>query len=282
MKIIQNIWKLFVLGTIFLAPYVVSAEPVRIDAEILNRFPSSDAYQGIAVDSSYFYTINNRQISQHQKVDGQLLKQWTTAEQSSPSLLHLDSGVVLGRELVAAHSNYPQWPMSSSIEFWDASTLQYKRRHSFGILLGSMTWIDRHEANWWGAFANYDIVQSGMTEPYGGTRNTVVIKFNDQFEVLQQWYLPEEIIERVTPMSNSGGSWGEDGYLYVTGHDHPEIYVMSAPPESDTLQWLATVYVPDLNGQGIAWDRSTNSRELWAIVRSERLALQIRIPEIEP
>ena len=23
-------------------------------------------------------------------------------------------------------------------------------------------------------------------------------------------------------MSNSGGSWGPDGLLYCTGHDHPE------------------------------------------------------------
>ena len=102
-----------------------------------------------------------------------------------------------------------------------------------------------------------------------------------QFNVVQQWRLPDEIIERVTPMSNSGGSWGEDGYLYLTGHDHPEIYVMQAPVESGVLSWVATVQVPGLNGQGIAWDRSSDRNELWAILRPSREALKIQMPRIE-
>ncbi len=144
-----------------------------------------------------------------------------------------------------------------------------------------MTWLDRYEETWWGAFANYDIVQVGMLKPYGETRNTVVVKFDEQFNVVQQWRLPDEIIARVTPMSNSGGSWGEDGFLYLTGHDHPEIYVMRAPLDSAVLSWVATVQVAGLNGQGIAWDRSSDNRELWAILRSSREALKIQMPEIK-
>ena len=40
---------------------------------------------------------------------------------------------------------------------------------------------------------------------------------NDAFQILQRWTLPEEILARMTPMSNSGGSWGRDGFLYLTG-----------------------------------------------------------------
>lgn len=270
-----------IFSAVALIQHSTFAEPPRFDAQILERFPSADAYQAIAVDADYFYTINNRQISQHLKHSGELVAQWNGASKLESPLIHLDSGVVIDGELIAAHSNFPRWPMRSSIEFFDLATLQHKRHHDFGVFLGSMTWLDRFNGDWWGAFGNYDIVQVGMIKPYGETRNTVVVKFDNQFNVEQQWRLPDEIIERITPMSNSGGSWGADDLLYITGHNHPEIYVMKAPVESEVLVWVATVQVPGLNGQGIAWDRSSESNELWAILRESRQALKIWIPEVK-
>ena len=168
--------------------------------------------------------------------------------------------------------------MTSSIEVWDVATLKHIEIHSFGVMLGSFTWLDRHNGSWWGAFANYDIVQRGMTEPYGETRNTVMVQFDDDFEVLQSWSLPAEILRRMSPMSNSGGSWGSDGYLYLSGHDDPEVYVMALPENGSELDWLATVRIPRLNGQGIAWDRSIDGNTLWAILRSTRQVLKIEMP----
>ena len=156
--------------------------------------------------------------------------------------------------------------------------MQHIETHSFGVMLGSFTWLDRHNGSWWGAFANYDIVQRGMTEPYGETRNTVLVQFDDDFEVLQSWSLPAEILRRMSPMSNSGGSWGSDGYLYLSGHDDPEIYVMALPEAGSELDWLATVRLPGLNGQGIAWDRTSDENTLWAILRSTRQVLKIEMP----
>jgi hypothetical protein len=156
--------------------------------------------------------------------------------------------------------------------------MQHIESHSFGVMLGSFTWLDRYNGSWWGAFANYDIVQRGMTEPYGETRNTVMVQFDDDFEVLQSWSLPAEILRRMSPMSNSGGSWGSDGYLYLSGHDDPEIYVMALPEAGSELDWLATVRLPGLNGQGIAWDRSIEDSILWAILRSTRQVLKIEMP----
>jgi len=259
----------------------VFAEPPRFDAQVIERFPSGDAYQAIAVDADYFYTISNEKLSRHHKHNGALVDQWNESAALSSPLKHLDSGVVIDKELVTAHSNFPLWPMRSSIEFFDATTLQHKRRHDFDVYLGSMTWLDRHKNVWWGGFGNYDILRVGDITPYGETKNTVVVKFAAGFTVEQQWRLPDKIIELIKPMSNSGGSWGSDGHLYITGHDHPEIYVMNAPEDSEVLSWVATVNVPGLNGQGIAWDRSNNANELWAILRETREALKIQMPVIQ-
>ena len=56
-------------------------------------------------------------------------------------------------------------------------------------------------------------------------------------------------------MSNSGGSWGPDGLLYISGHDLPEEYVLQVPQAGSGLQLIDTLQV-DSKGQGMAWDRS--------------------------
>jgi len=261
-----------------LAATSVSAQPVEFDGKIVKKFDADNAYQAVAVGQDSFYAISNVRLTRHDKNTGRALQQWDDGSQLSSPLIHLDSGVVLDGKLYSAHSNYPGWPMTSSVEVWDVASLQHIESHSFGIMLGSFTWLDRYNGSWWGAFANYDIVQRGMTEPYGETSNTVVVQFDDDFEVLESWSLPAEILRRMSPMSNSGGSWGSDGYLYLSGHDDPEIYVMALPETGSELDWLATVRLPGLNGQGIAWDRSVDDNTLWAILRSTRQVLKIEMP----
>lgn len=256
----------------------VFAQPPEFDATIVQQFDAFDAYQAVAVDANTFYAINNTRITQHDKRDGRVLQQSAVDEAASESLIHLDSGVVLDGKLYAAHSNYPGYPMTSSVEVWDVENLQHLESHHFGVMLGSLTWLDRHEGYWWATFANYDVVQRGMTTPYGETKNTVMVQLDDDFEVLKLWSLPAEILRRMSPMSNSGGSWGRDGLLYLSGHDDPEIYVMSAPVEKAELNWHATIRIPGLNGQGIAWDRTVEGNILWAILRSTRQVLKIEIP----
>ena len=258
----------------------VFAQPPEFDAKIVQQFDAYDAYQAVAVDETSFYAISNARITRHDKNDGRALQQLGDSSATDSPLIHLDSGVVLDGKLYAAHSNYPGYPMTSSIEVWDVATLQHLSSHSFGVMLGSITWLDRYNDSWWGTFANYDIVQRGMTEPYGETRNTVVVQLDDDFQVLRSWTLPAEILRRMSPMSNSGGSWGSDGHLYLSGHDDPEIYVMALPEDGSELDWLATISIPGLNGQGIAWDRGDGSRHLWAILRSTRQVLKIAVPSL--
>ena len=256
----------------------VSAQPPEFDGKIMSQFDADNAYQAVAVGQDSFYAISNVRLTRHEKNTGRALQQWDESMQLVSPLIHLDSGVVLDGKLYSAHSNYPGWPMTSSVEVWDVASLQHIESHNIGDKLGSFTWLDRHNDSWWGAFANYDIVQRGMTEPYGETRNTVMVQFDDDFDILQSWALPAEILRRMSPMSNSGGSWGSDGYLYLSGHDDPEIYVMTLPEAGPELKWLATVRLPGLNGQGIAWDRSVDDGILWAILRSTRQVLKIKMP----
>ncbi len=254
-------------------------EPPTYAAELIKTYDAPEARQGVAVSQQYFYVADSRAISRRSRSAGALEAAWPAAGDSS-ALIHLDSLLYLDGRLYAAHSNYPQLPMTSSIEIWDAATLEHVDSHSFGILRGSFTWLDRHAGYWWGAFGNYDKVQTGQSGAYGLTDNTHVVKLSDDFVVLESWVLPPPILDRMRPMSNSGGSWGPDGFLYLTGHDHGEVYVMRMPDVGSMLEWIATVEVPVMEGQGIAWDRSAARPEMWGIRKADRKVVSLAMPAI--
>ena len=266
---------------IFLSPLLgctsESAEVVEYQAEIIAEYDVANARQGVAVDRDYFYAVNNYALSKHDKSSGERVDSWEGAAEGDP-LIHMDSLVALDGRLIASHSNYPIWPMSSSVEIWNSQDMTHIDTHSFGINRGSLTWLDWHEGQWWGAFANYDKEQNG--QPYGTTDKTQVVRFGADFVVTEAWTLPRKILDRMRPMSNSGGSWGPDGYLSLTGHDHGEWSVMEIPEFGSELDWVATVNVPIMEGQGIAWDRSGKERILWAIYKKERKVLKISVPEL--
>lgn len=257
-----------------------ASEPPVVKATLLQQFDAPNARQGAAADSGHFYAVNNFAISKHDKESGKAVAEWAGTAEGDP-LIHLDSLVELDGRLYASHSNYPVWPMTSSVEVWDAATMQHIDTHSFGVYRGSLTWLDRYDGAWWAGFANYDKVQRGQSTPYGLTNNTQIVKLDDDFREIQSWTLPLAILDRMRPMSNSGGSWGPDGRLYLTGHDHSELYAMELPAAGSILDWVATVKVPVVEGQGIAWDRSLPGGFLWGINKGERKVAKIRMPDIE-
>ncbi|KIF72285.1 hypothetical protein HY68_18970 [Streptomyces sp. AcH 505] len=257
------------------APAAVPAPPT-LTATLARSYDTFDANQGVAVDKKYFYAVNNSTITKHDRATGKPLLQFV-GDADGP-ITHMDSAAVVGDKLYAATSNYSTYPEKSSVEVFDTRTMRHLDTFSFGIYRGSLTWLDRHDGAWWAGFANYDIVGSGQTEPYGKTDNTQIVKMNDKFAVEQSWTLPQAILDRVRPMSNSGGSWGPDGRLWLTGHDLGEAYVMSIPAESSDLTWDATVTLPDVEGQAIAWDRSAKKPTLWAIKRTTKQVLDFNVP----
>jgi hypothetical protein len=82
------------------------------------------------------------------------------------------------------------------------------------------------------------------------------------------------VLKRAEPMSISGGSWGPDGLLYVTGHDHPEVYALRLPQAGSVLELLGT-YPIKAEGQGIAWDRAQPG-VLWTMSRPNKEVIGMR------
>src|ERR687895_520979 len=170
-------------------------EPQVLEAQLLRTYDAPDANQGVAVDRSSFYAVDNTTITKHDRDSGDPLLQF-----------------------------------------------------------------------------------AGDPEPYGETENTQVVRFDRDWQVAQAYTIPNEILDRFRPMSNSGGSWGPDGRLWLTGHDLGETYVMEAPPAGSELRWIATVKLPGVEGQGLAWDLTSKNATLWTIKRSTKQVLQFDVP----
>lgn len=227
----------------------VSAQ-AQFSFETIQKYQAEEAFQAVAVDSNYFYAIESRAIGKYDKNSGKKVDEWQEA--SDGPIRHLDSGVIVGGKLYAAHSNYPEIPMTSSVEIWDAQTLEHIDSHSFGIRRGSLTWLDHHDGYWWGVFAHYDEFEDEIGKD---NRWTTLVKFDDQWNIAESWIFPEKILDRFDGKSNSGGSWGPKGQLYLSGHDRAELYLIELPKAGSVLNLIDTIPIEN-EGQGIAWDRS--------------------------
>ena len=131
---------------------------------------------------------------------------------------------------------------------------------------GALNWVDFSQGFWWMTFANYDQPLGPGGTPYGYKANTQMIKFTTDFQVVESWTLPKSLLDRFELMSNSGGSWGPDGFLYLTGHDPAELYRVRLPKMGSVLE-VVDVIPMNIRGQGIAWDRSEPG-VIYGIVRA--------------
>ena len=252
----------------------VLASPVLTATE-LRRWRVPEANQAAAVDSAHFYGIGNRTLVKHRKSDGVRVAEWRGAEDGP--IVHFNAGYVDRQRLVLAHSNFSQLPMASSLETYDTATMQPVATHSFGIRLGSLTWAVRHRGFWWACFANYN--DKGTT-PGFDQRWTHFGQFDDAWQLRQSWLFPPKIIATWGESSCSGGDWGDDGLLYITGHDAPELYALRLPRQGVVLDHVATIAVP-FEGQGWAWDRSVRrERIIYGISRQLKDVVVARIPAL--
>lgn len=238
----------------------------------IRRFPASEAKQGIAADDRFVYVNSNSSIGKYDKRSGQRVATWTGDE---ALFVHMNSCAIVSAELVCAASNYPAVPMTSSVEFFNPKTMRHIRSRSFGPGRGSLTWLDWHQDNWWALFANYD---GKGGEAGRGHRNTVLVRFDRQFREEGAWLFPDSILDRFAPYSSSGGAWGEDGLLYVTGHDRREAYAVQLPTAGSTLRHVATILLTT-DGQAIDWDPQ-DRRLLWSVDRKGKEAVAARIPDV--
>jgi hypothetical protein len=232
------------------------------------EFAIREANQGVGVDKDHFYAVDDRAIAKYTKA-GTFVAKWEGP--TTGPIIHLDSARVIDGKIYASHSNYRFFPMTSSIEVWDAKTMKHIGSHSIGIRLGSLTWLDKHDGHWWGTFANYDRTGrlpdgTNSTLPYGGKYNTTLVKFDANWQVLEGWIFPVSLLDRFADMSNSGGSWGPDGRLYLTGHDPAEVYKIRFPTAGSILE-VEEIIPANIRGQGIAWDHSAEG-VLYGIIRA--------------
>ena len=246
---------------------VTSTQAQTHHFEVSGRFESTDARQGVAVDSQYVYVVSNYSISKHDKKTGEELLRWE-GEEGNP-LIHLNSGIVIDGILYCAHSNYPDIPMASSIEMFDPETLAHIGSHSLGIMHGSATWIDRRDGVWWIGFAHYD----GRGGVQGrGPAWTRIVLFDNEWRAVGGYIYPQDVVERFLDRSNSGAAFGPDGRLYATGHDAAEVYALRIPSGGSILE-LEEVIPVEAEGQGIAWD-PFDPGTLYTMIKKDRMVVR--------
>jgi len=256
-----------------LAASTLPAAAAELASQEIRRFRAEEARQGVAVDGAYFYAVSNSQIGKYRKTTGDKVGVW----EGDPALTkHINSCNVIEAKLVCANSNYPDAPMASSVEIFDPATMTHVESIALGPGIGSLTWVARKDGFWWATFANYD---GKGGEAGRDHRFTAFVKFDDEWQQRGAWLFPANVLERFTPMSSSGGVWGDDGLLYITAHDHPELYVLRLPKMGAVLDYVTTVPV-NFRGQAIAWDHSEN-RMLYAINRATREVVVTKLAPVE-
>jgi hypothetical protein len=243
-----------------------------LQATEIKRVPAADAEQGVASDGRYLYAISNHAIAQIDPATGQQTNRWDGDEEQFP---HINSCIADQKLLVCAASNFPGVPMTSMIERFDAKTLRHISTQQLGHGYGSLTWVTPHDGGWYACFANYD---DKGGEPGRDHRYTTLVRYDRDWQEVAQWHFPADVLERLAPKSASGGVWGDDGLLYVTGHDRPELYAFRVPDGGGVLKLVATIAIPT-GGQAIDWDRST-PRVLWSIERKSQQLVASRIPSV--
>ncbi len=233
--------------------------------EELKRFKADEAHQGVAVDAEHFYAITNAAIGKYRKDTGQRVGGWTGAK--SGHIKHLNAGIVLDGRLWCAHSNYPEMPTKSSVEVFDPKTMQPLESIDLTSVGGSLTWVDRRDGWWYACFAQY--------AKTGDPARTRVVRFDSNWKPTAEIRFPTEMVAKFGKNSSSGGSFGPDRHLFITGHDAQELYVMDLPVAGDVWAWKTAIPI-SAHGQAFAWDRGEGS-VLYSIDRKAHEVIVSRV-----
>ena len=239
-------------------------------AKTIRRFSAPEASQAVAVDERYFYAIGSAVIGKYDKRSGMQVAVWKP--DAGQPIAHLNSGIVVDGLLYCAHSNYPETPMVSSIEVFDAARLSHVRSMPLPGDIGSATWLDRSDGNWWVTFAHY-AGKGGV--PGKGPAFTRLVRFSTDWRVEASFAFPAAVVKRWGAMSSSGGALTGPRLFVTTGHDAPEIYVVEAPDRGDELILRAIVTV-ESEGQGLAFDRADG--KVFGIKRATREVIVSEVP----
>ena len=248
----------------------------RLTARTLRVYDVPEAHQGVAADARFFYAVDNTVLAKYEIASGQLVDRW--AGPRNGLIRHLNSCLADDGRLWCVNSNYSLTPMGSSVEVFDASSLDHISSHSLGMRdEGSLTWTDRYGGGWIAGFAHYD-GNGGVA--FKDHTFSSVLAFDAEWRRTGGWLFPQSTIERMAPGAASGGAIGPDGFLYLLGHDRPEMYVVARPSMGPTLIHVATIEL-EVEGQAFSWAHD-GTRTVFAIDRRKSLVRTIAIPPVTP
>jgi hypothetical protein len=218
---------------------------------MVREFTAPEARQGVAVDAAHFYAVVNSAIGKYDKATGEQVARWSLPR--GGPIRHLNSCFADEGALWCANSNFPETPMASSVEVFDAATLNHRESRSLGVLdEGSLTFFDRLGEGWIAGFAHYD-ADGGVS--HKASEWAAIVTYDAQWRRTGGWAIPDAVKARMAPHAASGGAIGPDGLLYLFGHDRPEMYAMAKPAMGPVMVHVATIAV-DAAGQAFAWDVS--------------------------
>ncbi|WP_416908058.1 MAG: phosphodiester glycosidase family protein [Polymorphobacter sp.] len=268
-------------GLSALLPPRAAREVPRLSATMVRSYGAAEARQGVAVDATHFYAVVNTAIGKYSRATGALEARW--AGPRGGLIRHLNSCTVVARDLVCAHSNHPEVPMSSSVEIWDTATLAHKASHSLGNRdEGSLTIVEPYrdaggEEGWLLGFAHYSD-ETGV--PFKSSDYSGLISVDRAWRRTGGWTIPPAIRKRMAPQAASGGAIGPDGLLYLFGHTLPEMYVMAKPAMGAELLHVATIAL-EAGGQAFAFD-PVEPRHIFTIERARGEVRVFALPELPP
>lgn len=248
--------------------------PVQLSATTLRRFVAPDADQGVAVDATHFYALDNSVIAKYEIATGRLVGRWMGPNHGL--IRHMNSCLVVKQQLICANSNYSLTPMGSSVEIFDTATMKHVDSHSLGMTdEGSITFVEPYQEGWIAGFAQYD--DNGGV-PFKNHRYANIVTFDAQWRRTGGWLMPDSILARMAPHAASGGSIGPDGLLYILGHDLPEMYVLARPAMGPTLIHVATISL-EAEGQAFSWAPG-KGRRIFAVKRRQGGVMEIELPTV--
>jgi hypothetical protein len=261
-------------GALAQLPEYRAPQVQRLTARTLRTLDAPESRQGVAADRRHFYPVDNTEIAKYEIASGRRVGGWKGPRNGL--IRHLNSCVVHSTRLWCANSNYSQTPMGSSIEVFEPEAMTHVDSHSLGMRdEGSLTWFDRFRDGWIAGFAHYDAT-GGL--PFKDHRFSSVVTFDAEWRRTGGWLFPPSVMERLAPYAASGGAIGPDGWLYLLGHDRPEMYVVARPPMGPTMMHVATIDL-EAEGQAFAWAQD-GTRTIVAIDRRKGLVRMIALPVV--
>jgi hypothetical protein len=157
--------------------------------------------------------------------------------------------------------------MTSSVEIFDPHAMQHVQSIDLTFVGGSLTWVDQRDGFWYACFAQY--------AKTGDPARTRVLRFDMDWQPVGELTFPPEAVAKFGRNSSSGGSFGPERHLFITGHDAQELYVLKLPVNGDVWEWTGRIPI-SAHGQAFAWDRSDSGR-LFSIDRKTREVIVSRI-----